>query len=328
MRAAAPPPKEKRASIATGAARTRYAAAIEACRKVTQLPADPSDHRHVIDLAWLAIGRLLYETDQWAQAAEAYNHVERGSPEFSTMLYELAWVYVRMGDADRALRSLEVLSIADPNSPYMADGTLLRADLMLRTGQFEKALSLYQAARAQFDPMREKVDTFLASTNDPAVYYDRLSKDVLEGGLEQSEALPPLAVQWAREAENGPAAFAVIDSVKECRDLLKQSNQFVDRLNALLNAPNRVRAFPELKAGEEKALSLLNTISLARKRLAEGLDLEEDEQVAGEMQRVRDERRALQKRLAFLPVTDGDFAPRENDAQKQWNAVSQKLQHT
>jgi len=329
MKEAAPPPtanpKDKRTTIAVGAARTRYAAAIEAFRQVTQLPADTDEHRHVIDLSWLAIGRLLYETDQWMQAADAYNHVERGSQEFSSMLYELAWVYVRMGDADRALRSLEVLSIADPNSPYMADGTLLRADLMLRTGQFEKALSLYQAARAQFDPMREKVDTFLASTNDPAVYYDRLSRDTVQGGFDQTD-LPAVAVQWAREAENGPAAFAVIDGVKECRDLLKQSNRFVDRLNALLNAPNRVRAFPELKAGEEKALSLLNTISLARKRLAEGLDSEEDETVAGDMQRVRDERRALQKRLAFLPVTDGDFAARENDAQKQWNSVSQKLQ--
>jgi tetratricopeptide (TPR) repeat protein len=328
MRESAPPPgdaKDKR-SITTVASRTRYAGAIEAFRQVTQLAADTDEHRHVIDLSWLAIGRLLYETDQWMQAADAYNHVERSSPEFSAMLYELSWVYVRMGDADRALRSLEVLSIADPNSPYMADGTLLRADLMLRTGQFEKALSLYQAARGQFDPMREKVDAFLTSTSDPAVYYDRLSKDTIEGGLDPSQALPSIAVQWAREAENGPAAFAVIDSVKECRDLLKQSNQFVDRLNAVLNAPNRVRAFPELKAGEEKALSLLNSVSLARKRLAEGLDTVEDPQVGADMQRVRDERRALQKRLAFLPVTDGDFAARDNDAQKQWNGVSQKLQ--
>jgi tetratricopeptide (TPR) repeat protein len=327
MKEAAPAPvsKEKRATIATGAARTRYAAAIEAFRQVTQLPADTPEHRHVIDLAWLAIGRLLYETDQWVQAADAYNHVERGSPEFSAMLYELAWVYVRLGDAERALRSLEVLSIADPNSPFMADGTLLRADLMLRTGQFEKALSLYQAARAQFDPMREKVDSFLLSTNDPAVYYDRLSRDALEG-VEQADALPPMAVQWAREAEDGPAAFAVIDGVKECRELLKQSNSFVDRLAATLNAPNRVRAFPELRAGEERALSLLNMISMARKRLAEGLDAEEDQTVSGDMQRVREERRTLQKRIAFLPVTEADFAAREGEAQKQWNAVSQKLQ--
>jgi tetratricopeptide (TPR) repeat protein len=328
MKEAAPPAdaKDKRPAVAGTSARTRYAASVEAFRQVTQLTPDTDEHRHVIDLAWMAMGRLFYETDQWMQAADAYNHVERGSAEFSPMLYELAWVYVRMGDADRALRSLEVLSVADPNSPYMADGTLLRADLMLRTGQFEKALSLYQAARGQFDPMREKVDGFLASTSDPAVYYDRLSKDAMEGGMEQSEALPPLAVQWAREAENGPAAFAVLDNVKECRDLLKQSNHFVDRLNAIINAPNRVRAFPELKVGEEKALSLLNTVSLARKRLGEGLDIEEEAQVSGDMLRVRDERRALQKRLSFLPVTDADFANRENDAQKQWNSVSQKLQ--
>src|SRR5258708_8410623 len=167
MRAAAPPPKEKRASIATGAARTRYAAAIEAFRQVTQLPADTWDHRHVIDLAWLAIGRLLYETDQWVQAAEAYNHVERGSPEFSAMLYELAWVYVRLGDAEPALRSLEVLSIADPNSPYMADGTLLRADLTLRTGQFAKALSLSQPAPPHLHPTPKHSPPSLPSTTDP-----------------------------------------------------------------------------------------------------------------------------------------------------------------
>ena len=82
-------------------------------------------------------------------------------------------------------------------------------------------------------------------------------------------------MQWAREAEDGPAAFAVIDGVKQCRDLLKRVNQFVEKLNAVLNAPNRVRAFPELKAGEEKALSLLNTVALARaSRSAEGLDAE------------------------------------------------------
>ena len=320
-----PADKEKRSGIVTGAARTRFAAAIEAFRQVTILPADTTEHRHVIDLAWLAIGRLFYETDQWQQAVEAYNHIDRTSSEFATMLYELAWVYVRVGDADRALRSLEVLAVADPNSPYMADGTLLRADLMLRTGQFEKALTLYQAARAQFDPMREKVETFLGSTNDPAFYYDRLSKDALEGGVDAS-TLPPIALQWAREAEDGPAAFAVIDGVKECRELLKQSTAFLEKINTILAAPSRVRAFPELEAGEERALSLLNLITLARVRLGEGLDAEEDKSVSGDMERVRSERRALQQRVARLPVNAGDFATREHEAQRNWNSVSQKLQ--
>ena len=36
-------------------------------------------------------------------------------------------------------------------------------------------------------------------------YYDKLSSDPFEG-VERVDTLPPLAVQWAREAEDGPAA--------------------------------------------------------------------------------------------------------------------------
>jgi len=58
------------------------------------------------------------------EATEAYNHVARTSPEFGTMLYELASVYVRLGDVQRAQRALEVLAIADPDSADIAEGTL------------------------------------------------------------------------------------------------------------------------------------------------------------------------------------------------------------
>ena len=35
---------------------------------------------------------------------------------------------------------------------------------------------------------------------------------------------------------------------------------------------------------------------------------------------------ALEKRLGLIPVTEGDFAERENQALKQWNGASQGLQ--
>ncbi len=252
----ATPPAVKLAEgeVAPPAPPTRYVKAIDQFAKATKLPGDTAEHKQVIDLSWLAIGRLLYEADQWAQAVQAYNHIDRTSPEFGPMLYELAWVYVRLGDVDRAQRALEVLSIADPNSQNIADGQLLRADLMLRAGQFDKSLKVYEGVRTTYDPMRAKVDAFLGSTSDPAVYYDKLSQEQLEA-LDNSSLLPPLAVQWAREAEDGPLAFAVIDDVNQCRDLIKQSNEMIEKLNAVLSSPNRVRAFPELKAGEEKAIS-------------------------------------------------------------------------
>jgi tetratricopeptide (TPR) repeat protein len=319
---APPAPEGKTGALA---ARSRFAGAVPFFREATGARGDTPQQKQVVDLAWMALGRLYYEGEQYVEAAEAYNHVDRTSPEFATMLYELAWVYVRLGDAERAQRALEVLAVADPNGTQIADGSLLRADLMLRAGQFEKALNLYQNVRSQFDPMRDRVETFLASTNDPAVFYDKLSAEQLDA-LDQPASLPSIAVQWAREAENGPAAFAVIDDVALCRDLLRQTNGLVERLGALLNAPNRVRAFPELKAGEERALGMINSVAVARATLASALDAVEESEVPADLARVRDDRRRLQQRLALVPTSEADFAAREEQAQHQWNAVSQKLQ--
>jgi hypothetical protein len=234
-------------------------------------------------------------------------------------------VYVRLGDVERAQRALEVLAVADPNGQNIADGSLLRADLMLRAGQFDKSLKVYDGVRTTYDPMRAKVDAFLGSTSDPAVYYDKLSQEQLDA-LDSSSLLPPLAVQWARDAEDGPAAFAVIDDVNQCKELIKQSNEMIEKLNAVLSSPNRVRAFPELKAGEEKALSLLNRIGLARLSLGQGMDDVDDGPLSGEIASWRAKRRSLEKRLALLPATEADFQERDNQATRQWNTLSQALQ--
>ncbi|NUP05020.1 MAG: tetratricopeptide repeat protein [Polyangiaceae bacterium] len=302
----------------------RYATAIDAFQKVTQLPPDTEAHRQVIDQAWLAIGRLFYETNQLNPAIQAYNKIDRSSPEFGTMLYELAWVYVKLGDADRALRALEVLAVADPKGQNIADGTLLRGDLMLRAGKFDKALSTYEGFKTTYEPMRDKVEAFLASTSDPGAYYDKLTKKEFE--TVDAASLPPVALEWAREAEDGEAAFGIVDDINECRELLAQSNDMVERLNAVLGSPARVRAFPELKIGLERALGMLNRTALARLTIAEGAEDVDDDDLSGEIATVRAERRSLEARLKKLPTTDGDFATREVEAERQWNKVSQGAQ--
>ena len=322
--AAAPGPGAATAAPAAGAQTANYKQAIEAFRAVTELPPDSDEHRHVIDLSWMAVGRLFYEMEQYQQASEAYAKVGRDSPEFDTMLYELAWVYVRLGDVQRAERALEVLSIADPSSPYIGDGTLLRADLLLRAGAFDKSLDLYQGVRTQYDPMLAKVDGFLNSTKDVAVYYDKLAQQQLEA-LDTNDALPPLAIRWAREAEDGPAAFAVIDDVNQCKTLIHQSEILIERLNALTGAANRVRAFPELLAGETLALGLINRISHARVELARGMDSEENSSVSGEIATVRDQRRQLMDVVSGTPARQVDFDERDRVGTMQWNTTSQEL---
>ena len=299
-----------------------YAPAVEQFRRVTRIPASNPGQRHIVDLAWMAIGRLHYETEGFLDAAEAYSHVDRRSPEFSTMLHELAWVYVRLGEFQRAQRALEVLTITDPNNLDIADGSLLRADLMLRSGQFDKALTLYRSVRGRFDPVREQVDRFINATTDPAAYYDRLTADP---DLPTDNQLPPLALSWAREAAEDENVFAVIDDANRSRDLIKKTRRLATRLSAVLAVPTRAKAFPEIRASLERTLGLSNKLARARGTLAEGLDDVADN-AGGELASVRGERRKLMKRLGYLPVTPADFASRDESGDRQWNKVSQSLQ--
>jgi tetratricopeptide (TPR) repeat protein len=301
-----------------------YKSAIETFRVVTELAPDTDDHRHVIDLAWMAIGRLFYEMEQYEQASTAYSKVDRESPEFDTMLYELAWVYVRAGDVQRAERALEVLSVADPTSSYIADGTLLRGDLLLRAGAFDKSLELYEAVRTEYDPLRVRVEAFLDSTQDVSVYYDKLSRQALDS-LDTTDQLPPIAIRWAREAEDGPAAFAVIDDVNQCKALIRQSQRLIEKLTALAGASNRVRAFPELLAGETRGLALVNRLSRARRQLAGALDGVEPAELSGEIGQTRNERRRLMSVIDQLPVDQSDFDARDGSGMFQWNGISQAL---
>ncbi|HEY8944650.1 MAG TPA: tetratricopeptide repeat protein [Polyangiaceae bacterium] len=300
----------------------RYAAAVEQFRKVTRMPARSEGEKHVIDLAWMAIGRLFHETDNYLDAAEAYSHIDRGSPEFTSMLYELAWVYVRLGDYMRAQRALEVLAIMDPQNIEAADGSLLRADLMLRSGQFDKALALYRSVHGKFDPIRDQVDRFLSSTNDPAVYYDKLTADM---SVPTDDRLPGVVIEWAREQAEDEHVFGVIEDVNRSRDLLKASRKLAAKLNAVLAVSTRIKAFPDLVSRMQQTLGWLNRAARARVTLAEGLD-DVASDARGDLAQVRSERRSLMRRMGWLPVNEGDFARRNEAGDQQWNRVSQTLQ--
>jgi tetratricopeptide (TPR) repeat protein len=301
-----------------------YGAAIDQFRALTKLPGDTPEHRHVIDLGWMAIARLSYETDALLDAVDAYSRIGRDSPEFAVMLYELAWVHAKLGDYQRAQRALEVLSIADPKSLRLADGSLLRADLMLRSGQFDKAFELYQSVRGRFDPVHEQVVQFLKSTSDPSVFYDRLIADSLE--QQSAKDLSPLVVEWARQEVENERAFVVIDDVSRSRDLVKRSRRLASQLTGVLSSSTRAKAFPDVKAAIEKAMAAANRLSEARLIIARGLDDTSNELATAEVMRVRPERRLLMKRVSGLPVTQGDFAQREAAGETQWNVVSQRLQ--
>ena len=303
-----------------------YSPAIEQFRAVTRLPADTTAHKQVIDLAWLAIARLHYDSGNLLDSVDAYSHIGRESPEFSNMLYELAWVYAQLGDYQRAQRALEVLSITDPQKLELSDGSLLRADLMLRSGQFDKALALYQGVRDRYEPMQREVNEYMHANPDPAVYYDQLVSDTPEVNQGHTTKLSPIVMTWIREEAENNRTLTVIDDVARSRDLVKRSRKLIAQLNALLSSPTRTNAFPELKGALEAALAAMNKVAAARLILARGLDEVAQERVPTELTRIRTERRQLMKRVGQLPVLPADFMRRAIAGESRWNGLSQQLQ--
>jgi tetratricopeptide (TPR) repeat protein len=315
---------EAQARLVLPGASARLRPAIAQFHEVTTLPRDTSAQQQVIDLAWLAIGRLNYESENYLDAAQAYVQVKRDSPAYYEMLFELAWVYIRVGDYERAERALELLSVAAPDTLDIADGALLRADLMLRSGRFERALGSYEDVRKRFEPARERVDRFIATSRDPAVYYDKLVEEGLAIG--GASALPEVVLDWVREEARGERVFAVIDDVTHARDVLRRSRRLSSKLNAILAAPSRARAFPELKAVLERTLGLCNRLSAARRLVALGLEDVSDSSFSGQLAAARSARRALMERVGTVPVTPADFERREEQGDHAWNRLSQSLQ--
>lgn len=298
----------------------RFARAILQFQNVGRLKAKTPEHQHVVDLAWMAIGRLFYESGSELDAVDAYNHVDRTSPEYSTTLFELSWVYVRLGDFKRAQRALELLNVLSPETLHFADGSLLRADLMLRSKDYEGALRVYQSVKGRFAPILSDVNRVLETTKDPAVYYDQLVQERL--GVRTERDLPPVVMDWVREESEDDRVFSLIDDVTRSRDLIRESQRMVARMGAVLNSTARAKAFPDMKLRMQVALGYLNEVAGAKRELLAGLEQ------AGGTQRVVDgeARRELLEKVDLLPVTVGDFMRREATGQEQWNGVSQRLQ--
>jgi tetratricopeptide (TPR) repeat protein len=314
-----PPTKDEARSVPVMA--ERYAKAVLQFQRLTRMKPRSPDEQHVVDLGWMALGRIFYESDDPLDAAEAYGKVGQESPEFATMLFELAWVFVSLEDHVQAQQTLELLETVAPDSLGLAEGALLRADLNLRSRQFDEALQAYTGVRARFFPAFRQLEKFLAQNKDPAVYYDRLVSQ--RSGVRTRGDLPPVIMDWVREIEDD-RAFALIDDVSRSRKLVRDSRKLAKTMAGVLSAATRARAFPELRVVMQRALGLTNRVTFAKRELVKGLEAVSPGATAA--MQLRSERAQLRAGLDALPVEVRDFVNREANASRAWDKASQKLQ--
>jgi TolA-binding protein len=281
--------------------REQYPQAIEAFARVLRSEASTTEEQAVAELAHLALGRLYYETDQLDQAVEAYQAVPRTSVNFDIALYEIAWVYIRMGDATRAERALEVLSLAEPDSRFIPDAKLLRGNLLLRNGRYAEAQVVFEEVRQQFGPVRDELDEMLRTHDaDPQGYFRQLVRDNMES-FDANAFLPPLAQRWASLEGDFDRGLGVLQDLAQARELVEQTTQLVQRLTAALSQHNRVAIFADLRRQSERATQLRNRVARLRQQL---IGLESQRGGSPELEAVRAQRRELERFIGEMPTSD------------------------
>lgn len=305
--------------------RGQYPQAVEAFGRILSAPLNTDTDSDVIELAQLALGRLHYESNQLARAVEAYQTVGRTSSRFDQALYEVAWVFLRMGDSTRAERALEVLALSSPDSRFIPDGQLLRGNLLLRDGRLGDSEEVFRDVRNRFGPVRRELEELVADHDDPRAFFRNLVQQNLET-FDANDFLPPLAQQWAREHGNMDRALSVLGDLSSTRHLVRETSELVERLNAALGSRNAVNVFTDLRLQREKTISIRNRLARLRGKL-----IQAESRSAGsgnaELTRIRRDRRQLEALLGGMPTDGADFEVRNDQLLGRYRALERELNH-
>jgi tetratricopeptide (TPR) repeat protein len=288
-----------------------------------QKPAN-DEERKILELTYLALGRLCYETDRLEQAIEAYRALEQTSPYFDRALYELAWTYIRMGDALQAERALELLSVAAPESPLNADGKVLRGNLLARARRYGEAEVVFDEVRATFGPIRDELERTRLEHPDLHAYFRQVVRENLDH-FDVDDFLPESSRRWIDLEADYERALKVLSDLSESKQLVRETDELAQRIAAVLSAPNGVSVFSDLRRQKERTTALRNRAARVRAAL-----IEEEARVLGKgrqgADQVRSQRANLQAEIVKMPLDTEDFVERDLEELETYRAAGRDLQ--
>jgi TolA-binding protein len=250
----------------------------------TRRPQSSSDRR-VMELSQLALGRLHYERDQPSKSIDAYLMVDRRSDLFPDALYEVAWVYVKSKQYDKALRALELLHLSEPTSQKTPTVRILEGNLRIRKAQLLRASQIAGAIEPQgedpeleYDKARavflETHDLYLPSylalsqmvdgTTDPAKYLSQIAGRSTQV-FQATAPIPEAAAQYLREVPE------VENDLGDVETNLRQSEATIARLEGVLAAKDRTAVYPALASRRARIGEIQDGLITLRNQIAEQL---------------------------------------------------------
>ncbi|HEY5937339.1 MAG TPA: tetratricopeptide repeat protein, partial [Kofleriaceae bacterium] len=305
---------------------------------ISRKPKNNRDRR-IIELSQLALGRLYYERDQPSKSIDSYLLVDRRSDLFPDALYEVAWVYVKGKQYDKALRALELLHLSDPTSSKSATVRILEGNLRIRKAQiirqaqitgtldanlrntepsveYDKASKVFTETHDAYMPSYVALEQMSTNNTDPAQYLAQLAGRS-EGLFQVSAPLPEAAAQYLREEPEVQRIVAVETDLGEVESNIIQSEAIIARLEGVLAAGDRTAVYPVL-AGRRSRIGLIqDDLIKMRNDLAEQ-QLQLVDGVSGS-----GERKALFASYSAMPNAENAYAEKVASVNVEYDKIEQ-----
>ncbi|MBK9072044.1 MAG: tetratricopeptide repeat protein [Myxococcales bacterium] len=320
--------------------------AIEAYAGLLKLRPRTGADRRIIELAQLALGRLYYEKDLTSAAVDAYLMIDRRSDLFSEALYEIAWVYIKAQEFEKALRALELLALTDPTSSRLPTVRILEANLRVRKAQavrariivgveaeagnpseeYDRAEKIFIATADLYRPAHDELATIVGEQRDTRLYLGQITSRAADA-FTASATMPELAAAWVRDDAAVKRLTVANQDLGDIGDDLRTAEDMIARVDAALSAEHRVSLFPALAKKRQRALAVREELLAIYLELArEGAAREAAHVQGGEgssIKTARDARQALETELAALPGSDKPAADRVAAARAEYDSLAQ-----
>ena len=325
-------------------------AASQIFQELIRQPGKTDEHKRIIELSHMAIGRLYYERDQPARAIDAYLNISRRSDLFSDALFEASWVYVKNKEFNKALRALELLSLSDPTSYRLPEVRILEANLRIRRAQalegtsdgnpeeeYTKARKLFDSTHSAFDSPHDALKAILVEKQDPRLFMEQITGRA-SAAFQTQSVLPKSLLHGCGASPRSSELSAVESDLAQIEGEIEEAEQIVSRLERAIFSPSRVNIFPSLASKRIRGTEILEEIldhraslaSEARRKLGSISATD-----SAELERLAANRRAIEAKLKTLPDSEASFGERISRAKGAFDAVDQEraqiatiVQHT
>ncbi len=285
----------------------------EAFNRIVKQGAKDKREQQVQELAHLAIGRIAYEQGKYTEAIDAYQEIDRDSENFIPALYEIAWVFVKKGDYEKALRATELLDEIAPDSTTAPEAQILTAHLHLKLARYGEAQEGYKNVINKYGIIYENLKDLLRVHDDPVKYFDDMlaqnDKDFNIASL-----LPPEAVKFATTQQDVADALRMTGDIGASRRGVTESNEIAAAILKSV-AEKGANAFPVLQEGFSKAEAVDATLTQQQQNLLAA----QQALLAGKMgdlqqqlDEARRERETLESKFHSLPKSEAELAERKS----------------